>query len=156
DIKDFYTSLRHDLELSLLTRLGLAERDLTFFRRYLATPIALDGRRIVTQIGAPVARRLSDILGELTLLLFDRYLRRRARVQIIRVVDDICIIAAGQDEAVKAWNAARAFCEGFALALNDEKCGAVCIGGESPAALPSTPPRWQLLALDRDGDWRVD
>jgi hypothetical protein len=81
DIKDFYASLRHDLVLSLLARLGLAERDQAFFRRYLAAPIAVDGQRVVTQVGAPVARRLSDILGELTLLLFDRYLRQRARVR---------------------------------------------------------------------------
>jgi hypothetical protein len=156
DIKDFYASLRHDLVLSLLARLGLAERDQAFFRRYLAAPIAVDGQRVVTQVGAPVARRLSDILGELTLLLFDRYLRQRARVQTVRIVDDICLIAAAQDEAVKAWSAARAFCAGFGLALNDEKCGAVCIGGELPASLPTLPPRWQLLALDREGNWRVD
>jgi hypothetical protein len=156
DIKDFYASLQHNLILSLLARLGFAERELTFFRRYLAAPISVDGQRIVTQVGAPVARRLSDLLGELMLLLLDRYVRQRSRVQIVRIVDDICVIAAAPNEAVDAWNATRAFCDGFKLALNDEKCGAVSIGATVPASLPSTLPRWQLLALDGAGNWTVD
>jgi len=48
------------------------------------------------------------------------------------------------------------FADACELTLNRDKCGAVVIGaGDVPPALPTTPPPWLLLALDRNGDWRV-
>jgi hypothetical protein len=159
DIRDFYPSLPHGVILSILERFGLAERDLAFFRRYLQVRISRDGHdteAITARTGIPNHRRLSNLLGEAVLLLLDQYVQQRARVQIIRLVDDICFIAVSPEEAVKAWDAVRAFCAGCGLAVNDEKCGAVCIGGELPPALPSLRPNWQLLALDEHGQWSVE
>lgn len=156
DLRDFYPSLSHDILLGALTRLGVDKRDLTFFHRYLSTHIA-DGAGVVTaQSGIPNSRRLSDLLGEVILLLLDAYARQRANVQIVRLVDDICLIASSPTAAVAAWEAVQAFCKGCGLAVNDEKTGAVCIGGESPPELPVASVRWQLLTLDGQGQWTVD
>jgi Reverse transcriptase (RNA-dependent DNA polymerase) len=156
DIRNFYPSLPHDVILGILERYGLAERELAFFRRYLGARISRDSGPLTTQVGMPNHRILSDLLGEAVLSLLDRYVRRQARVQIIRIVDDICCIAASPDEAVKTWQAVQSFCAGCGLEVNDEKCGAVCIGGELPASLPTRNPRWQLLSLDEQGQWTVD
>ena len=104
----------------------------------------------------PNHRALSDMLGELLLRLLDIYVRRSAKVIVVRMVDDICLLAASAEEAVKAWQAAQRFCAACGLTLNEEKCGAVCIGGILSSALPPGRPRWLLLALDDEGRWTVD
>ncbi|HEU0026391.1 MAG TPA: reverse transcriptase domain-containing protein [Ktedonobacterales bacterium] len=156
DLRDYYPSVPHDVVLSVLTRLGVAERDLSFFRRYLSTRINDDTGLVTARSGLPNRRRLSDLLGESLLLLLDAYVRRRANVQIVRLVDDICLIAASPTAAVAAWDAVQAFCAGCGLHINDEKSGAICIGGELPPGLPATSVRWQLLTLTDQGQWVVD
>src|SRR5262249_13073322 len=59
-------------------------------------------------------------------------------------------------EALKAWQEVQRFASACGLSLNDEKCGAVCIGGTLPAGLPATPPTWLLLTLDGEGRWTVN
>lgn len=155
DLMDYYPSLSHELVLALLDRLGLPPEQLEFFRRYLRVRINDDGREVIVRSGLTIRRRLADSLSELILRLMDAHVERAARVQVVRFMDDICLIAASAEEAVKAWNAAQAFCQACGLALNEAKCGAVCIGGELPPELPDAPPQWLLLALDRDGQWQV-
>jgi hypothetical protein len=156
DLRDYYPNLPHDVVLAVLTRLGLGERDLAFFRRYLRTRINTGESTVTAEVGLPTRRRLSDLLGETILLLLDAYVRRRANVRIVRLLDDICLIAASPQAAVAAWEGVRAFCAGSGLTINDEKTGAVCIGGELPIGLPEGSVRWQLLALDDQGRWSVD
>ena len=156
DLRNFYPSIPHDIILAALTRLGVDRRDLTFFRRYLLMRIQDHTGMVTAQSGIPTHRRLSDLLGEMILLFLDSYVRRRANVQIVRLLDDICLIAASPTAAVSAWEAVRSFCVGCGLEVNDEKSGAVCIGGELPPGLPTTSVRWQLLALDNQGQWAVD
>lgn len=163
DLKDYYPTLPHDLLLSLLSRFGLTEGELGFMRRYLRVRMDEGGDRgdgeevRVARAGVPHHRRLSDLLGELALRLMDIYVERAARVQVIRFIDDITLLAASPEEAVKAWEAVRSFCAACGLTLNMEKCGAVCIGtGALPPELPQRAPRWLLLTLDAQGHWETD
>jgi hypothetical protein len=156
DIKDFYPSLPHALLLDLLHRYGLAPAQHTFFRTFLRLPIQRGSEIAPAERGVPNEHVLSDVLGELILSLLDWHVQREAQVQIIRAIDDICFLTPSADEALKAWQAVQAFCDTCGLALNLEKCGAVCIGGELPAALPASQPKWSLLALDERGEWRVN
>ncbi len=156
DIKDFYPSLPHGLLLDLLRRYGLTPAQHAFFRSFLRLPIQRDSEITPAERGVPNEHVLSDVLGELILFLLDWHVQREAQVQIIRAIDDICFLTPSADEAIKAWQAVQAFCDACGLALNLEKCGAVCIGGERPAALPASQPKWSLLALDERGEWTVN
>jgi hypothetical protein len=156
DLRDFYPSLSHGVLLALLERLQFPPRAVAFFRRYLATPLAVGDQVIVAHSGVPNHRPLSDMLGELVLRLLDQYLLRAANVRVIRMIDDICILAASAEEGVKAWQALQTFYAACALSLNEEKCGAVAIGGTLPPELPATAPTWFLLQIDNQGEWQVD
>lgn len=160
DLKDYYPTLPHDLLLSLLSRFGLTESELGFIRRYLRVRIndEVDGGQApIAHAGVPHHRRLSDLLGELALRMMDIYVERTARVQVIRFIDDITLLAASPEEAVKAWEAVRSFCAACGLNINMEKCGAVCVGGGTlPPELPQRAPRWLLLTLDAQGHWEAD
>ncbi|HEX2909505.1 MAG TPA: reverse transcriptase domain-containing protein [Chloroflexia bacterium] len=148
DLKDYYPGLSHALLLELLARFGLEQKELGFFERYLAVRVSNrpggeerpegqasraeeretgpeETATLSIRRGVPNHRRLADLLGELVLLLLDYHLRRTARVQVIRMIDDICLIASSQEEALKAWQALEEFCRAFGLELNRAKCGAV-------------------------------
>jgi reverse transcriptase-like protein len=157
DLKDYYPTLPHDLLLSILGRFGLTERELGFMRRYLRVRMENGRQTQIAHAGVPHHRRLSDLLGELVLRLMDMYVERAARVQVIRFIDDITLLAASPEEAVKGWEAVRSFCAACGLTLNMEKCGSVCVGGEAlPLELPQRAPRWLLLTLDAQGRWAAD
>lgn len=159
DLKDYYPTLPHDLLLAILRRFGLTESELGFMRRYLRVRIDNGGQTRVARAGVPHHRRLSDLLGDLVLRLMDTYVERSARVQVIRFIDDITLLAASPEEAVKAWEAVRSFCAACGLTINMEKCGTVCVGGGAsllPSELPQRAPRWLLLTLDAQGNWAAD
>ena len=157
DLKDYYPTLPHDLLLSILSRFGLTEGELGFMRRYLRVRMEEGGQALIAHAGVPHHRRLSDLLGELVLRVMDLYVERMAHVQVIRFIDDITLLAASSEEAVKAWEAVRSFCAACGLTLNLEKCGTVCVGGGVlPPELPQRAPRWLLLTLDAQGRWEAD
>lgn len=156
DIKDFYPRLSHELILRMLTRFGLAEKDLTLFRKFLRIPLQTTDQLVWTQRGIPNFHSLSDLLGELLMNLLELYVQNEARVQIVRLVDDICFLATSEAEMLKAWQALQTFCENCGLTLNQAKCGSVCIGGENSAALPSGQPSWLLITLNSEGQWQVN
>ncbi|GHO49100.1 reverse transcriptase domain-containing protein [Ktedonospora formicarum] len=156
DIKDFYPTLSHDLLLSILELYGFSPRQLAFFRKFLQVRVRKGEGQERFQQGVPLHHRFSNVLGEMVLHLLDQHIVRNARVQIIRLVDDICILTPEGEEITKAWQAAQEFCRETGLALNSEKCGAVCIGGNLPAQLPQSSPRWLQVKLNQDGTWEVD
>lgn len=155
DLKDYYPSLPHEILLDVLGRLGLPERELAFFQRYMQVPLRTGVGIATAQRGIPSRRAISDMLGELVLRLMDTHIQHAARVLLVRAIDDVCLIAASPDEAVRAWQAAQGFCAACGLELNMAKCGAVALGGDLPPGLPAGDVTWQMLALGQDGEWRV-
>ncbi|GCE28983.1 hypothetical protein KDA_44670 [Dictyobacter alpinus] len=156
DIKDFYPSLPHDFLIAILERYGFSSSDLAFFRTFLEVQVQRVDEQTSIRRGVPLHHRFSNALGEMVLDLLDQHVLRSARVQVIRLVDDICILTPDADEAVKAWQAAQEFCQRTGLTLNQEKCGAVCIGGSLPEQLPAALPSWLLIKLNEQGVWQVD
>jgi hypothetical protein len=156
DVKDFYPSLSHQVLLDILEHYGLSASQRAFFQAFLRVPIQQNGQVVTSERGVPNYHRLSDLLAELVLGLFEQYVQRQARVQIFRLVDDICVLATSADEIFSAWQAARTFCAAFGLVLNEEKCGSICIGGAHLLSLPDARPSWLLLTLDGQGQWNVN
>ena len=155
DLKNFYPSLSHELLLKVLEFYGFSSRQLAFFRKFLQVRVRKDEEQVHMLQGVPHHHRFSHVLAEMVLHLLDQHLLRSARVQIIRLVDDFCILTPVAEEAVKAWQAAQQFCQSLGLTLNAEKCGAVSIGGELPDQLPASLPTWLLLQLNQNGEWEV-
>ena len=156
DLKDFYPSIAHDVIAFILERLALPPADHQLIARMLRVPIRFGDDVRVVERGLMNNRSLSHLLGDLLLRLLDEHLHRAATVEIIRVVDDICILAASVDDLQAAWHAASAFCAATGLAINTAKSGAVAIGGRLPDGLPEGLPTWKLLRLGPDGEWDVD
>jgi hypothetical protein len=156
DMRDCYGSLPHNVLLTLLSRLGLNEDDRAFFARFLTPPLRDESENVQRmRRGVPMNHTLSGMLAELLLRLLEKHVQRKARVRIVRLVDDVCILAPDGVAAVAAWQAIADFCDACGLSVNEEKSGAVCLGGALPDALPRRLPRWGMLELDERGDWRV-
>jgi hypothetical protein len=156
DIQDYYPSIPHDVLLTLLHRLGTPESDLGFFARFLAPPLR-DGDRPPTRMrrGVPMGHTLSALFAELLMRLLERDMRLHARVRIVRLVDDICLLTPDPEAAQAAWARVVGFCAPCGLRVNEPKSGAVCIGGTLPEGLPCGRPRWGMLELDERGQWHV-
>jgi len=156
DLKDYYPSIAHNLLPTILEGYGVPETHLNFFRKFLRIPLQQAGQVVQVQRGIPNSRGLSDLLGELVLRLLDYYVRQVAHVQIVRLFDDICILTPSATEALKAWQAIQTFCTVSGLAVNPEKCGAICINGDRLPDLPDAQPNWLMVTLDPDGQWIIN
>jgi hypothetical protein len=155
DIRDYFASLPHEVPIAMLRGLGLPADGVEAVRRYLAVPLLVDGRVEPARRGVPMDQHLSHWLAEWLLRLMERYVHQRARVRIIRQIDDICLMAPTAEGIVVAWRSVHEFVEACGLSINDEKAGAVALGAELPAELPRDAPRWGLLGLSADGEWAV-
>jgi hypothetical protein len=156
DLRDYYPSIPHDVVLGLLRALGMPEDHLGVFARFLAPPLrsgAAGPERM--RRGVPMGHTLSGMLAELVLRLLERHVLRRARVRIVRVVDDLAVLTPDPDAAVAAWEAVESFCAASGLRIHPETSGARGLGGERPARLPAGRPRWGMLELDEQGRWHV-
>lgn len=156
DITQFYASLSHEIILMLLGRLGIVGRELAFFTRYLAIPIDTDTQTFTSQRGVPINHLLSDTLAEVVLRMLDMYIQEQANVQVVRIVDDITLIASTPEDLARGWAALQQGLNLLGLTLNEAKCGAVAIQGQLPDGVPTTVPRWMMVTLAADGQWHVD
>ncbi|HUE74248.1 MAG TPA: reverse transcriptase domain-containing protein [Pirellulaceae bacterium] len=155
DIRDYFASIPHHVLLRMLQELGMPEVGVAAVRRFLEVPYLVGGQVTRARRGVPMGQSLSHWLAEWLLRLMERFLHQRAKVRIIRQIDDICLLAPTAEDVVAAWRAAHVFLESCGLAVNREKCGALAIGAEVPEELPSARPRWGLLELTAAGDWKV-
>lgn len=157
DLQDYYASIPHDVLLTVLEKVGVPERDRRFFQRYLTPPLLTEttGQPVRMRCGVPMGFTLTGVLAELLLRFLDRHIQRRARVRIVRLVDDICLLTPEVEQTLAGWRAVEEFCAACGLQINRAKCGAVCLGGKPLAELPHGRPRWGMLELDDNGDWHV-
>ncbi|HEY8503053.1 MAG TPA: reverse transcriptase domain-containing protein [Gemmataceae bacterium] len=143
DLRDYYASIPHDVLLTALTRMGVGDPERDLVARLLAVTVrGDDGRPAKLRRGVPMGLSLSGTLAELLMRLAEEHLHRRANVRIVRLVDDVCFLTPEANAAVAAWEAMRRFCDACGLEINEEKSGALALGADLPAGLPSQLPRW--------------
>jgi Reverse transcriptase (RNA-dependent DNA polymerase) len=156
DLQNCYVSWSHESIIRLLRHFQLPARDLDFFRRYLAIPLRHGNEIVYSQSGLPMNRILSDLLAELLLRILDHAIQQHTRAMIIRVIDDMFVLATSPDDASQAWKSIQQYCAAFGVHLNQGKCGARAFHATLPAELPQSAPCWLMLSLAEDGHWQVD
>ncbi len=158
DLQDFYPSIPHSLISKILERLGIEHRRVAFVERFLQLPMRRDDGSVATaRRGVPMGSRLSDLLANLSLTLLERFVQQQAAVRIVRQIDDIFVLAPDPEAILNAWRRINQFCDAAGLAVNQDKCGTVCIGGGAvPDEAPAGQPTWGMLALDAQGEWTVN
>ena len=155
DIQDYFASVPHETLFSMLRKLGTPRPGIEFAERFLAIPYLIDGQPSPALRGVPMDQPYSHWLCEWLLRLMEEFVHARAQVRIIRQIDDICLLAGSAEDAVSGWNAVREFLPDCGLSVNEDKCGAITIGGDPVRGLPESSPRWGLLELVGDGNWQV-
>jgi hypothetical protein len=155
DLRDYFASIPHEVLLTLVRGLGLGDKEADAIRRFLEVPYLIDDSVTKSRRGVPMDQELSHWLAEWLLRLMERYVHERARVRIIRQIDDICLLSPNGEQLTAAWNAVRTFVKACGLFVNDDKCGTLAIGGKPFGELPQNHPRWGLLELNPEGEWHV-
>lgn len=156
DLKDFYPSISHELIMFALEHVGLERKERDLIARILRVPIQDNGHVVEVRRGLMNDRVLSHVLGEMILSMLEEQIYRTDGVEIIRVIDDICVLASSTDAILAVWQSIQEFCRITGLDINLGKSGAVCIGGHLPDGLPDRLPAWKLLQLLPDGEWQID
>eukprot|EP00746_Dinoflagellata_sp_MGD_P120305 gnl/MRDRNA2_/MRDRNA2_55892_c0_seq1.p1 gnl/MRDRNA2_/MRDRNA2_55892_c0~~gnl/MRDRNA2_/MRDRNA2_55892_c0_seq1.p1 ORF type:complete len:819 (+),score=141.68 gnl/MRDRNA2_/MRDRNA2_55892_c0_seq1:118-2457(+) len=185
DVKDFSGSLSHDLILLILEGCGVERRWLRFFKCFLRTPWRCAGstphesslspalscshvssqsslcQGSVLQRSTPLGFSLSTFIGELVLLLVERYVQNAApEVHTLRIHDDFHFLGTLQN-TLDGW---RAFTEGLnllGLQINPSKSGSIVVGKDvqeltSVKGLPVGPVKWKYLKFTKEGHWLPD
>lgn len=157
DLRDYFASIPHDVLISMVRSLGLNEVGAQAIRRFLEVPFLKESKVVPAARGVPMQQQLSHWLAEWLLRLMERYVHERASVRIIRQVDDICLLTPRSEQLRAAWNAVHEFVRACGLQINSEKCGLLAIGEElnDLEGVPRNDPRWGLLELTAEGEWRV-
>ncbi len=152
DIRDYFASVPHATLLSMLRGLGMTDDGIDFTQRYLKIPYCTKTDRVESASrGVPMELGYSHWLCEKLMRLLEQFIHTKAKVRIIRQIDDLCILGPSDREVAAALDATQSFLADIGLSLNDDKSGAVTIGGDKMAELPLSNPRWGVLELTGDG-----
>ncbi|KAJ4310522.1 hypothetical protein N0V94_008409 [Neodidymelliopsis sp. IMI 364377] len=168
DFKWFGPSLPHDTIFAVMKFLGVPEKWLRFFKKFLEVPVIFaqdgpDAKARIRKCGIPISHVLSDVLSEAVLFCLDFGVNRRTNgANIHRFHDDLWFW--GQEStSIRAWEAVKEFTDVMGLQLNEDKTGASLIVINKTKArplssvLPKGKVRWGFLQLDSSsGRWTID
>ena len=164
DFKWFGPSLSHDTIFTILKFFGVDEFWLTFFRKFLATPLRFvqdgeDGAVKIRARGVPMSHALSDVLAETTLFVMDFAVNNATHLNLYRLHDDFWFW--GSTETCKrAWREMTVFCKVTGIEFNQDKTGSVTfqppsVDSDSDTDLTDATPglpagdiRWGFLRLN--------
>ena len=118
--------------------MGVPERWLAFFGKFLKPRARYRGRTGPPRRGLLLEHALADVFAECVLWLLDLHVYRTTGTQLLRMVDDIWFLADAPDGALAVWREVEAFCRACGLAVNESKSGAVRLGG--PTGATQTKP----------------
>ena len=134
DVRDYFASVPHATLLTMLRGLGMTDAGLEFTQRYLQIPYVMDADHAEpASRGVPMELGYSHWLCEKLMRLLERFIHGKAKVRIIRQLDDLCILSPSNKQVATAYAAANSFLADIGLSLNDDKSGAVTIGGDKHA-----------------------
>ena len=123
DLKTFFDEVDHCYLLQLLYRKVKCPVTLRLIRKWLRSPIQVNGRLVKRRKGIPQGSPLSPLLANIMLHELDRELERQG-CRFVRYADDFSIYTKGKAKARKIGNAVYMFLRNkLKLTINREKSG---------------------------------
>ncbi|KAI9036036.1 uncharacterized protein KD926_002515 [Aspergillus affinis] len=166
DLKWYGTSLSHSTIFTIMEFVGFPQRWITFFRKYLESPLNMDqscsgreprGSR-TRKRGLPIAHASEKLLGELVLFFMDLAVNRQTGMLLYRLYDDLWICGE-PGKCAQAWEVMHKFADVTGLEFNVFKTGSVYLSDSRDLAvqarLPKGPVTIGFLTLDPEsGVWK--
>ncbi|MEZ5196363.1 MAG: group II intron reverse transcriptase/maturase [Bacteroidales bacterium] len=123
DLKTFFDEVDHCYLLQLLYRKIKCRETLRLIRKWLRSPIQINGKLVKRRKGVPQGSPLSPLLSNIMLHELDRELERQG-LRFVRYADDFSIYAKTKAAARKVGNAIYTFLKKkLKLSINREKSG---------------------------------
>ena len=123
DLKSFFDEVDHCLLLQLLYRKIKCTATLRLIRKWLRSPIQINGKLVKRRKGVPQGSPLSPLLSNIMLHELDRELERQG-LRFVRYADDFSIYVKTKATARKVGNNIYKFLKTkLKLAINREKSG---------------------------------
>jgi hypothetical protein len=166
--ESLYSSLPHQTILAVLEFLGVSEKWLTFFEKFLTAPLRFidepDAEPRTRRRGTPGSHVLSEVFGEVTLFCLDFMVNKECNGEILwRVNDDMWFWSREQQTCVAAWQAIQRFNHTLGISVSTDKSGGAHIIAQPEqkstlhSALPTGKIRWGMLYLNPEtGRFEID
>lgn len=123
DLKNFFDEVEHYILLELIYRKIKCPISLRLIRKWLRSPIQIDGKLIKRRKGIPQGSPLSPLLSNIMLHELDKYLVSQNQ-KFVRYADDFSIYTKGKKRAQEIGNKVYLFLKDkLKLPINREKSG---------------------------------
>jgi group II intron reverse transcriptase/maturase len=156
DLKTFFDEVDHSYLLQLLYRKVKCRETLRLIRKWLRSPILINGKLVKRRKGVPQGSPLSPLLSNIMLHELDRELERQG-LRFIRYADDFSIYTKTKATAREIGNNIFKFLRNkLKLTINREKSGIrrpvhfVCLGfGFVPTYRKGEKGKYQLVVSEK-------
>lgn len=162
DFDRWNSSLPHSTIRSVMRYLGVSERWITFFDRFMEAPLAFpDEEPRLRKRGVPASHSISEVLGETILFCMDFGVNQATKGELLyRMHDEFWFWSPANQTCVAAWKSIGQFAEVMGVTINKNKAGSVRIIKKSKdtvsghnltkvhESLPQGKIRWGFLYLD--------
>ena len=123
DIKDFFSSIRHDIMMNTLKRMSIFEPSLLFLvEKYINCRTECYGEEAVADLGLIQGSPLSPLLSNLYMTRIDDWLKEEG-VHFVRFGDDINLYYEKMEEAYKFQSLIKEHLKEIGLEINAKKSG---------------------------------
>ena len=152
DLKTFFDEVDHRYLLQLIYRKVKCRETLRLIRKWLRSPIQINGKLVKRRKGVPQGSPLSPLLSDIILHELDRELEKQG-LRFVRYADDFSIYVKTKSTARKVGNATFKFLKKkLKLTINREKSGIrrpvhfTCLGfGFVPTYVKGERGKYQLV-----------
>lgn len=156
DLKTFFDEVDHCYLLQLLYRKIKCTETMRLIRKWLRSPIQINGKLIKRRKGVPQGSPLSPLLSNIMLHELDRELERQG-LRFVRYADDFSIYTKTKPTARKVGNAILKFLKNkLKLTINREKSGIrrpvqfTCLGFDFvPTYVKGERGKYQLVVSEK-------